>query len=142
MAEEARAEHVIGAPASDRPEDPLEVGRVVLTVAVEVDGGGVALVPRDAEPGAKRRPEPARDRVRMDAGAMLAGDARRAIARAVVDDEHVDGQTARLPGNAGEHTADGPFLVARNDDGEAPRGGPRHRGPGSRRIRFHGCCPA
>jgi hypothetical protein len=46
MAEEAGAEHVIGAPASDRLEDPLEVGRVVLAVTVQVDRGSVALVPR------------------------------------------------------------------------------------------------
>ena len=45
-AEEARAEHVVGAAARDRVEHALEVGRVVLAVAVEVDGGGVALVAR------------------------------------------------------------------------------------------------
>jgi len=47
VSEKARAEHVIGPPASDRLEDPLEVSRVVLPVPIQVDGGGVTLVARD-----------------------------------------------------------------------------------------------
>jgi hypothetical protein len=62
-AEEARAEHVVPAPARDRLEDPVEVARVVLAVAVEIDGGGVPLVTRDLEARAKRGAEAARDRM-------------------------------------------------------------------------------
>jgi hypothetical protein len=45
-AEEARAEDVVGPAARHGLEDDLEVGRVVLAVTVDVDGGGVALVAR------------------------------------------------------------------------------------------------
>jgi hypothetical protein len=141
MAEEARAQHVVGAPACDRLEDPREVGRVVLAVAVEVDGGGVALVARDAEPEAKSGPEAARDRVRVDPSAMLACDLRRGVARAVVDEQDVHGKPARLGRQPREHTAHGLFLVARNDNGEASRGALRRpcAGPGPR---FPTGCPA
>jgi len=43
-AQEARAEHIVGTAARHRSEHALEVSRVVLSVAVEVDGGGVAVV--------------------------------------------------------------------------------------------------
>jgi hypothetical protein len=58
-AEEARAEHVVGPPAGDRLENPLEVARVVLAVPVEVDGGGVPLVTSDRKPRAEAGAEPA-----------------------------------------------------------------------------------
>jgi hypothetical protein len=51
-AEEAGPEHVVGTPAGDRVEYALEVGRVVLAIAVEVHGGGVALVASDLKPRA------------------------------------------------------------------------------------------
>ena len=73
-AEEARAEHVVRASARDRLEDALEVGGVVLAVAVEVHGGGVALVAGDLEAGAQGGAEAARA---LDAS----GRARRARAR-------------------------------------------------------------
>ena len=78
--QEARAEHVVGPAARHRLEDPFEVSRVVLAVAVEVDGGRVALVTGKLEPGAKSGAEPARDGVRMDARAMLARDPCGAVA--------------------------------------------------------------
>jgi hypothetical protein len=53
VAEEARAKHVVGATASDGLEHAREVSGVVLTVPVEVDRGGVALVAGDFEAGAK-----------------------------------------------------------------------------------------
>jgi hypothetical protein len=121
--EEARAEHVVGAAARDRLEHALEVGRVVLAVAVKVDGGGVALVARDFEPRSQRRPEPARALVGVDAGAVLAADRGRGVARAVVHEQHVHGQPARLARDAGEHAADGRLLVAGYHDGKAARSG-------------------
>ena len=72
-AEEARAEHVVGAPARDRLEHAREVGGVVLAVAVEVDGGGVALVARDARARcAGRRRARARPRCETHPRAVLA----------------------------------------------------------------------
>jgi len=59
LAEEARAEHVVGPAACHRLEQAPEVGGVVLAVAVEVDGSGVALVARDREAGAQGGAEPA-----------------------------------------------------------------------------------
>jgi hypothetical protein len=63
VSQKARAEHVVGAPASDRLEDPLEVGRVVLPVSVEIDRRGIALVARDLEPRAKSGAKPLRNRI-------------------------------------------------------------------------------
>jgi len=73
-AEEAGAEHVVGAPAGDRVEDAPEVRGVVLAVAVEVDGCGVALVTGDLEAGAQRGAEAARDDVRVHARTLFARD--------------------------------------------------------------------
>jgi len=73
-AEEARAEHVVGAPAGNRVEHALEIRGVVLAVAVEVDGGGVALVAGDLEPGAQGGAEAARHRVRSDSRTLFARD--------------------------------------------------------------------
>jgi hypothetical protein len=53
-AEEARAEHVVGAAPCHRLEQTLEVRGVVLAVAIDVHGGVVALVACDLEPRAKR----------------------------------------------------------------------------------------
>jgi len=97
--EEARAEDIVGAAARDRLENPGEVGWVVLPVAVDVDGGGVVLVAGDLDAGPNRGPEPARDRMRVDARAVLARDVGGGIARAVVDEQQVDGQAARLVWN-------------------------------------------
>jgi hypothetical protein len=72
--EEARAEHVVGAPAGDRLEQAIEVRGRVLAVAVEIDGGAVSLVAGELEPGAQRRPQAARGLVRDDAGATRAAD--------------------------------------------------------------------
>jgi hypothetical protein len=47
VAEEARAEHVVRAPARNRFEHPFEVGRVVLGIAVDVDRCGISLVARE-----------------------------------------------------------------------------------------------
>jgi hypothetical protein len=141
MAEEARAEHVIGAPAGDRPEHPLEVGRVIFAIAVEVDGGGVALVPRDAEPGAKSGPEAAAGRLRMHAGPLPACDLGGAVARAVVDEQHVHRKPARLARQPRKNTPDRSLLVASNDNGKAPKGGLRQLRAGPR-PRFHRSCPA
>jgi len=118
-AEEARAEHVVGAPAGDGLEHAVEVGGVVLAVAVQVDGCGVALVAGDLEPGAERGAEATGDGMCVHPRTVLAGDLRRGVARAVVHDQHVDGQSARLGGNACEHVAHGGLLVAGDDDRKA-----------------------
>jgi len=73
-AEEAGAEHIVGAPAGDRVEHAPEVRGVVLAVAVQVDGGGVALVTGDLEPRAQRGAEAARNGVRVHARALSARD--------------------------------------------------------------------
>jgi hypothetical protein len=62
--EETRAEHVVGAPASDRPQHALEVRGRVLAVSVEVDGRVVALVAGQRQPGAQGGAEAARGSVR------------------------------------------------------------------------------
>jgi hypothetical protein len=55
----------------------------------------------------------------VDAGAVPAADRGRGVARAVVHEQHVHGQPARLARDAGEHAADGRLLVAGYHDGEA-----------------------
>ena len=117
--EEARAEHVVGAPAGDRLEHALDVGRVVLPVAVDVDRRGVALVASDLEPAAERGAEAARLRMRVDARTVLAGDQRRGVARAVVDEENVDGQSMRLGRQPGDDAAYRRLLIARHHDRKA-----------------------
>ena len=119
-AEKAGAEHVVRAAAGDRLEQALEVGGVVLPVPVEVDGGGIALVAGDLESTSERGAEPARGRVRVDAGAEIAGYVRCGVARAVVDEQHVDRQAARLGGNRTEDSAHGRLLVPRHDNGKRP----------------------
>jgi hypothetical protein len=120
VSEEARAERVVGPPASDRLEDALEVGRVVLAVPIQVDGGGVALVAGDLEPRAKRGAKAARDRMRVDPRLVLPCDPRRPVPRAVVDEQSVDGKPARALGNPGEHRANGGLLVTSDDDRNCP----------------------
>jgi hypothetical protein len=134
--EEARAEHVVGAPAGDRVQHTLEVRRGVLAVAVEVDRGGVALVPSELEPRAERRAEAARGVVRDDPRGRPAGDRGRGVAGAVVHEEPVDGHPAGFSRDAREHVADGRLLVACDDDGEAAPGARRlHRRVESRHQR-------
>jgi hypothetical protein len=119
-AEEARAEHVVGATSSDGLEHAGEAGGVVLAVAVEVDRGGVALVASRLETGAKAGAEAARDRMRENPRAVLLADPGSGVLRAVVDEKDVDRQPARLVRKPGEHRPDGRLLVARDDDGQAP----------------------
>jgi hypothetical protein len=119
LAEEARAEHVVGAPAGHRREHALEVVRGVLAVAVEVDGSAVPLVAGELEAGAERGAEPARGFVRDDPRAERAADRGRGVARAVVHEQPVDGHAAGRGRDAAEHVADRSLLVAGNDDREA-----------------------
>ena len=127
-AEEAGAEHVVGAPAGDRGEHALEIGGVVLAVAVEVDGGGVALVAGDFEPAAQGGAEAARHGMRVNPRTLFARDIRRGVARAVVDHQHIDRKPARLAGYAANDGTDGSLLVACHHDRQAPS--------------FRGSCPA
>jgi hypothetical protein len=142
LPEEPRAEHVVRPATSDRREDALEVARVVLAIAVEVDGGGIALVARDLEPGAKGSAEAARELVRVDSRTIFAGDLRGAIARAVVDEEHVDRQPARPARKPGEHIPDSVLLIPGNDNGKAPRTGRKRSRGNPSQTRFSGECPA
>jgi len=130
-AEEARAEDVVGAPARHRLEDARQVRRVVLAVAVDVDGHRVALVAGDLESGAKSGAEAPAVRMRDDPGAELPPDVRRRVARAVVDEQDVDRKPPGLRGQPREHTADGGLLVTGDDDRKTP---PARRPPRSRRI--------
>jgi hypothetical protein len=61
--QEAGAEHVVGSPSCDRLQDAAEVRGVVLTVAVHVHGGRIALASRDPEPAPERRAQPAGHRM-------------------------------------------------------------------------------
>jgi len=88
--EEARPEHVLGAPARDRVEHALELGGVVLAVAVEVDGGVVVAVAGGLEAGAQRGAEASGALVRDHLGAGGVGECGCRVTRAVVDDERVD----------------------------------------------------
>jgi hypothetical protein len=117
--EEARAEHVVRAPAGDRLEHALEVRRRVLAVAVEVDGRAVPLVARQLEPGAQRGPESARRFVRDDARAEPPADRRRRVAGAVVHEQRVDPHATGLARDAREHVADRTLLVAGDHDRQA-----------------------
>jgi hypothetical protein len=119
-AEEAGAEHIVGAPARDRIEHALEIRGVVLAVAVEVDGGGVALVAGDLEPGAQGGAEAARYGMGVHPRTLLPSDLRRGIARTVVDEQHVHRQAARLGGDAPNDSTDGSLLIPRDDDGKRP----------------------
>jgi hypothetical protein len=119
-AEEARTEHIVRAATRHRIEHAREVRGVVLAVAVEVDRGGVALVARELEPRTKRRAEPTRDRVRDHAGAVLTTDLGRAIARAVIDQQHVDRKPARLVRDAANDGTNGSLLIARHNNRQAP----------------------
>jgi hypothetical protein len=119
-AEEARAEHVVRTATRHRIEHAREVRGVVLAVAVEVDRGGVALVARELEPRTKRGAETTRNGVRDDPRAVLATDLGRAIARAVVDEQDIDGKPTRLARDAANDSTDGSLLIARHHNGEAP----------------------
>ena len=141
-AEEARAEHVVRAAAGDGPEDPLEVARVVLAIPVEIDGGGVPLVTRGLEAAAQSGAKAARDRMGMNPRTVLARDGGGAIARAVVDEEHVDIEPAGTRRDAANDGTDGSLLVASNHNSKAPRKGLRHPRAGPRRGRFRRDCPA
>jgi hypothetical protein len=132
IAHEARARDVVGAPAGDRVEHPLEVGREVLAVSVDVDRCGVALVAGQLEACAQCGAEAARRLMRDDPRAPLAGDRRRGVARAVVDEQQVDRHPARPIRDAGEDLAHGGLLVAGHDDGDAPAGDVMARGLGRR----------
>jgi hypothetical protein len=59
VSEEARAEHVVGAPPGDGREHALEVDGGIFAVAVEVDGSRVPLVAGELEPGSQGGPEAA-----------------------------------------------------------------------------------
>jgi hypothetical protein len=122
-AEEARSEHVVRPPARDRPEHPLKVTLVVLTVPIEIDRGGVPVVTSQLEARAKRGAEATRHGMRMDPRTLLACDLGRAVARAVVDDDHVDVQPARPARDARNDSTDGSLLVPGNHDREAPTAG-------------------
>ena len=124
-AEEAGAEHVVGAPAGNRVEHALEIRGVVLAVAVEVDGGGVPLVAGDLEPGAQGSAEAARHGVRVHPRTVFPSDPGRGVARAVVDQQHVNGQTARLGGDAPNDSTDRSLLIPRDHNRKRPAQGPR-----------------
>ena len=74
VAEEAGAENVVGAACGNGCEHGVEVGGVVLAVAVEVDRGGVAVVAGGVEARAQRGPEAAAALVGDHARAVLAAD--------------------------------------------------------------------
>ena len=114
--QEARPEHVVGAAASDGVQDALEVDGLVLAIPVDVDGRGIALVASDLETGPQRGPEPARDRVRVHPRTELPPDVRSGVTRAVVDEQRVDGEAARLAWNPSKNPTDGSLLIARHDD--------------------------
>jgi hypothetical protein len=126
--EEARAEHVVGAPLGDVCEHALEVDGGIFAVAVEVDGGRVPLVAGELEPGSQGGSEAARGALGEDARPRAASDRGGRIARAVVHEQPVDPHAARLIRDAGEHLADGRLLVPGDDDGETARrlGGLHH----------------
>ena len=119
IAEEARAEHVVGPPARHRVEDPRQLRGVVLPVPVEVDDGLVACLVRVGEAGPERRAEAARARVGDHLGSGRTGDLGGAVTRAVVHDERVHGHSAGVARDAGEHAADTRLLVARDHERQA-----------------------
>jgi hypothetical protein len=98
LAQEPRTEHVVRPAARHRCEHPLELGRVVLAVAVQINGGRVALIPRKLEAAAKGRAEPARGLGGGHPRSPLAGHRGGAVLGAVVDHELVQRQATGLPG--------------------------------------------
>jgi len=128
-AKEARAEDVVGATTRHRLEHAGEAGGVVFAVAVEVDGGGVALVPGDLETAPKRRAEAARDRMRANPHTELSCDLRGGIPRAVVDEQQVDREPARLLRKPRQHRTDSRLLVTRDDDRKTSRTTARGKRP-------------
>jgi hypothetical protein len=120
LAQEAGAEHVVGATGRHGGEHLRELGRVVLAVSVEVDRGVVATVAGVPEACPERRAEPATGRVADHAGTVAAGDGRGRVIGAVVDDEHVDIHPARPGRHRREHCSDARLLVPGDDDREAP----------------------
>jgi hypothetical protein len=67
----------------------------------------------------------------------------RGVARAVVHEQHVEGQAAGALGDAGKHAADGRLLVARHHDGEtAPVKARRFRARVLRRDQRTATCRA
>jgi hypothetical protein len=111
---------MVRAPARDRLEDAREVARVVLAVAIDVDGGFVVLVARDVEPGPERRAEPSALRMGDHAGAQLFADLGRGVGRAVVDEQCVHAKPARFGGDRTEDMAHSRLLVPRDHNREAP----------------------
>ncbi len=132
-AEKARAEHVVRAPARDRFEHPLEVGRVVLAIAVDVERRGVPLVARDLQASAKGGAES----LRLSRRYTRAPCSRPIAAVASREPSSTSSTSTRQPAcalrDAGEHAADRWLLVARDDDGETA--------PPCRRARPHARVP-
>ncbi len=116
VAEHAGAVGDVDFAVEDGLDQALHLRRQVLAVGVERDhdlGPGV-----DHQPvaGAQRRTAAAVDHVAGDDRAVLGGDVAGAVARAVVDDEHLGPHAADLGRHPLEHVADVLGLVIGGDD--------------------------
>jgi hypothetical protein len=107
-------------PGDDRLDQALHLGGQVLTVGVEGDdyrGPGVGQQPVSRS---QRSAAAAIDHVAGDHRSVPRGDFARAVARAVVDDEHGRLDAAHLLRNAIEHIADARGFVVGGDEDADP----------------------
>ncbi len=123
LAVEAGARDDVRLVARERREELRQLGRVVLSVAVEAHGEVVALLERVAEPRLDGRADPEvegkADDDRAGGGSSLGSP----VTRAVVDDDDVDAGI-ELP-DSRDDRADRLLLVEGGDDRDDP---PAHAG--------------
>ena len=123
---ETAADHEVRAGVEAGHQLP-HLGGVVLAVGVELDRAVVVVADGVAEAGLQRTADAEVERQRQHRGAGLGGDVRGGVARAVVDDEHVE--VRQLAREVLEDARQRRLLVERGDDDERPQ------------LRGHACCP-
>ena len=89
----------------------------MLAVAVDLDGDVVAALEREAVPRLHGTADAEVERQPQHVRAAVGGHARRAVGRAVVDDDDVE--VGIEAADLVDHAADGRLLVQRRDDGDA-----------------------
>jgi hypothetical protein len=111
-AEEAAAEHEVGALRVQRIDQPGNVRDAMLAVAVEGDDDVGALAQRKLDAGLQPGALPQIDRMLDHRGAGLGGDAGGRVPRPVVDDGHLITGAQEIADHGGDH----PRLVIGGDD--------------------------
>ncbi len=133
LRERSNADHDVRLAQQDRSHEPRDVRRVVLTVAVEVDDEIGARRERGVDARPERGDEAPRAPVPLDVvGPRRPRDERRAVHRAVVDDDHLDvANVWNLPRDGRHDRTDAVDLVQRGNHDRQLEGRPCPAGYGS-----------